>query len=124
MQLGRTLLWVNAGLFIAFGVGFALAPAYFAGLFTGDVPSTTSAAIDMRATYGGLGIGVGIWLLLSQGQTRLGLQGLCAVLGAIAFGRALGLGIDGSANGFMLAFLASEIGMLLLAFYAMRRIRP
>ena len=95
MRLGRALVIVNGVLFAGFGLGFMAAPSFFSGLFTGGVFSTPSAIIDVRATYGGLGLGLGLWLLLcSKEHVRLGLVGSLIVLTSIMLGRVAGLIVD------------------------------
>jgi len=121
MNFGNLLVAVNGVLFVGFGLGFIVAPGFFTGLFTGGVLSTPSAAIDMRATYGGLGLGIGIWLLLcAKENVRVGLLGSLFVLASIILGRIVGLVVDGSPTGYMYIFLGAEVLFLLLVIYALR----
>lgn len=120
MRLGRALVIVNGVLFAGFGLGFMAAPSFFSGLFTGGVFSTPSAIIDVRATYGGLGLGLGLWLLLcSKEHVRLGLVGSLIVLTSIMLGRVAGLIVDGNPNSFMLVFLGAEVAFVLATLYAL-----
>lgn len=121
MRFGKTLVFVNGVLFVGFGLGFMAAPSFFSGLFTGGVLSTTSAIIDIRATYGGLGLGLGLWFLLcSKENVRLGLLGSVVVLASIILGRVAGLIVDGSPNIFMFAFLGAEAAFFVAAVHALR----
>jgi hypothetical protein len=72
MKFATNLLRVNAALFIAFGTCFIVAPEFFADALTGSEPWTSSALIDMRATYGGmcLGVGLAFWFCARQRETH------------------------------------------------------
>jgi len=121
VRFGKVLVFVNGVLFVGFGLGFMAAPVFFSGLFTGGVFSTTSAIIDVRATYGGLGLGLGFWFLLcSKENIRLGLQGSLVVLASIILGRVVGLIMDGGPNMFMFVFLGAEVVFFLAALYAIK----
>lgn len=124
MQFGKTLVLVNGILFISFGLGFMLAPVFFSSLFTGAQLSTSSAIIDVRATYGGLSLGLGIWLIICAKQhIRLGLVGSFTVLASLIIGRITGIVLDGGANMFMYLFLAAEVLFFLVTWYALRIIK-
>lgn len=121
MKFDRALVFVNGILFIGFGLGFILAPVFFFALFTGGEFTTSSAIIDARATYGGLALGLGIWLVIcSKQDVRLGLLGSFVVLAAVIVGRITGVALDGGANLFMYLFLAAEVLFFLATWYAFR----
>lgn len=121
MIFSNGLVFANGILFIGFGLGFMIAPACFSALFTGAQLTTASAIIDVRATYGGMALGLGIWLVVCARQDiRLGLIGAFAVLTSIVLTRLVGIVLDGGANGFMYAFLAAEVLFLLATGYAWR----
>lgn len=125
MTFNKALVLVNGILFIGFGLGFMTAPVYFSALFTGAQLTTASAIIDVRATYGGMALGLGIWLVVCARQhIRLGLIGAFAVLTSIVLARLVGIVLDGGANGFMYAFLAAEVLFLLATSYALRVSSP
>lgn len=123
MNNAKLLLWINAILFILFGMGFILAPSPLAQWITGSTPSTTSGMIDLRATYGGLALGIGIFwaLCASNGSERNGLLSAILVLLAVAIGRITGILLDGNPNLFMLILLAAEIIFAILNFMIYRR---
>lgn len=121
MIFGKALVLVNGILFIGFGLGFILAPVLFTNLFTGGHFTTPSAIIDVRATYGGLALGLGIWLVICANQNvRLGLVGSFAILASLILGRVTGIALDGGANIFMHIFLAAEVLFLLATWFALR----
>jgi hypothetical protein len=123
MKFATNLLRVNAALFIAFGACFIVAPEFFADALTGSEPWTTSATIDMRATYGGMGLGIGLafWFLARQRETVIaGLVGALLVLAATAMARMIGFVADGSPNMPMLLLFGAEVLFVALAASALK----
>jgi hypothetical protein len=125
MKFATNLLRVNAVLFIVFGLCFVVAPEFFAYSLTGSEPWTPSALTDMRATYGGMGLGVGLvfWFLARQRETVIaGLAGSLLVLGATASARVVGFIADGAPNVFMLVLFAAEVMFVALSASALKRV--
>lgn len=123
MKFARILVWINCWLFVAFGLGFILIPGPLASLVTGAIPTTTSAVIDMRATYGGVVLGLAVMFGLcarKEAHILIGLQGVLAVMTGLATSRTLGIIIDGSPNHIMFVQLASEIVIAVLALAVLR----
>ncbi len=124
MKFPATLLWINAALFAAFGAGFIVAPAYLSQIITDATPGTTSAMIDMRATYGGMALGTGLLFGLCASQSgaqRVGLIASLLILAGIAAGRLAGIFLDGSPNSFMFILLAAELLFTGLAIVALKQ---
>ena len=123
MRFPVVLLWLNAALFVVFGVGFIVAPALLSQVITGATPGTTSALIDLRATYGGMALGIGIFwgYCAPQGTLRIGLISSLLVLVGVALGRLVGMVVDGSPNTFMFVLLAAELLFIGLIALALRR---
>lgn len=114
----RAFVWLNAVLFVVFGFAFIFAPAYFAALFTGATPGSVSAAVDMRATYGGLACGVGFWLgYCARYAPAVGLVGTVLLTVPVVFARTLGFALDGSPNAFIWTFLLLETAFLAVALW-------
>ena len=112
MKFSVLLLWITAALFVAFGLGFAFAPEALADLVTGAAPSTSSGVTDMRATYGGVVIGLGLFVGLCARRpewVRMGLIASLLVVASIGATRLGGIIADGSPNAFMIIFLALEL---------------
>lgn len=106
------LLWINAMLFILFGAGFIVAPNALSLLLTGAAPGTASAVTDMRATYGGTALGLGLFsgfCARDPKTLRAGLLAPLMVLSGIAGGRLFGIFVDGSPNGWMFLLLAMAL---------------
>ena len=119
MGMAIGLVWLTAGIFVVYGVGFALMPASLSLWVTGGAPSEPSGLIDMRSTYGGMSIGVGLVLALAARRRetlRSGLVGVGLVMVCMAASRLLGIVVDGGPNGFMWAYLALEVVAAALAF--------
>lgn len=126
MKFPTTLLWINAVLFVAFGAGFLIAPGFLSHFITGASPGTTSATIDMRATYGGVALGIGFFFGFCARQPdtlRVGLLASLLVLSGIVGGRLVGIFVDGSPNTFMFFLLATELLFVGLAALALKRNR-
>lgn len=118
-------LGLNAILFALFGLVFILAPTYFSILFTDAAPDTVSGLTDMRATYGGVALGLGLlfaWQANRPARVRDGLRALACITAPLAGARLYGIAIDGG-NGFMLAFLAAELAGLGVTALAWRETR-
>ena len=110
--MAKVLIWATGNFFIFYGVVFALFPAEAAVFVTDGSPDTTSALIDMRATYGGMSIAVGATILLLGSRPEL-LDFALLVTGVIllgmAAGRTLGIVIDGEPNTVMYLYLVAEV---------------
>lgn len=117
-NLVRGFVWLNAVLFVVFGLAFMSAPAYFAALFVDAVPASASAAIDMRATYGGLTCGIGLWLAYcARVAPAVGLVGVVLLSVPVVFARALGFAVEGAPNAFMWIFFSLECLFLAAALW-------
>lgn len=121
--LAGALLWLNALVFAGFGIACVIAPAAVAQWSTGAVPGSPSALIDMRAVYGGMMIGFGLWLGLCATRPsvwRLGMQAALLVVLGMALGRLLGMFWDGQPNALMWIYLFAELAMSVLLIWALR----
>jgi len=103
----RLFVWFNAILFASVGVGFLVAPEFFGAWVELELSSDT-ARTDVRAVYGGLDLGMGLFLLwcgADPERTRAGIAAATLGVVGLAFGRTLGSAIDGlsAANALFLA---------------------
>jgi hypothetical protein len=81
--------------------------------------------IDMRATYGGMGLGIGLafWFCARQRETVIaGLVGILLVLAATALARVVGFIADGSPNVFVQAMFGAEVLFVVLSAAALKRV--
>ena len=118
--MAKLLVWATGLLFFLYGVAFLFAPAEMAVLVTGDSPHTSSGVTDLRATYGGMSVAVGIVLFIlasSSDYLRFALLSIAIIMLAMAAGRSLGMVLDGSPNVTMYAYLAAEIVVAGLALW-------
>lgn len=106
------LLGVNSVLFILFGLGFIIEPYAISQAITGFGPQGINAAIDMRATYGGMALGFGIFLswvaYVKRGVMEAGLASILVMAG-LALGRLTGMVLDGTPNTMILALFGAEL---------------
>lgn len=115
-------LWLCAGAFLVTGLLFTVMPQ---SMFTAvglDVP-TGSPLTELRAVYGGLEVGAGIFLALCARRggvaIELGLLLAFLMLGGLAAYRAIGMGIDGPQVPLMSALLVLESAGAVLAVFAL-----
>lgn len=123
MSSGSIFVKLNAVFFVVYGLAFVVAPEALGLAITGSAPESPSGMIDLRATYGGMTIALGVmlgWLGRSKATQRLGLHAVALVMLCMASGRVVGLVVDGNANNMMYAFLAAEIMVLSFALWSAR----
>jgi len=125
MRPERAVLLVIGLAFAGYGVACLVAPAATTA-WSGIALRTPSATTDLRATYGGLGIGVGGFFLYAAFRPALlaaGLLAACAACAGLAGGRLLGVLLDDRPEGMTLLALAVEATGSVLAAAALRRLR-
>ncbi len=125
MTFPVVLLWIDCLLFVGFGLGFVAAPQELAEFLLGSAPIVPSAVIDMRATYGGVALGIGLFFGLtarSPQTVRIGLLASLLVIGSLGAARLVGVVVDGEPNGFMLLSLATEAVSVGLTVAALRQL--
>jgi hypothetical protein len=123
MKLARSLVFASALIFVLVGAGFLLIPQQYAAVLEISLP-TAMARTDVRATYGGLELGFGIFLILCTVRRewiRPGLWALALTVGGFVTGRLVGFVAEGTINKFMLFFLGIELGVALLAVFLLQR---
>ncbi len=123
--MGKSVL-IFGGLFTTiFGLTFIIAPQMFFELYTGGHLPTSSAAIDVRSTYGGFSLGIGLFLLYcAKHNIRMGLIAAMLALMCIIAARLIGYVVDGTPTQFMHVFLGMEIVLLVLTLAALRKLPP
>ncbi|GAA4098672.1 DUF4345 domain-containing protein [Zhongshania borealis] len=127
MNFNVLLINITAAIFALYGLGFVFAPAQLALLITDAAPATATALTDMRATYGGMSVGVGIvlFVLSSKAETiRLGLLAVLLLMVGMGGGRLVGLIIDGAENQIMYVYLALEVVASVAAWLLLSRNKP
>ena len=113
MRFARAYLYFVAVMGLVFGVWYLIAPATWTDP-TGFGALGPNALTDVRATYGGFQIGLGlftIWAAADPARVRMALVLQLLTIGAIAACRLTGFAIDGSPNDFLRSAIATELSM-------------
>jgi hypothetical protein len=124
MSLARTYLRILGAMTLLFGLIYLFFPQSMTDP-TGFGALGPSATTDVRATYGGLQIGLGLFLLWAAAQearVRLALVLQVLTIGAVASSRALGIVLDGEASGVLVGALAFEILLTIVSIAVLRRL--
>lgn len=127
MRIFSKCLVVLAGLgFLGYGVAFLIAPeATLAG--AGMQLTGSGSGVELRAFYGGLELGLGLWLIfagLNDKLLRPGLWLTMASNGGIGCSRLLGLALGGAWTPFFGYALPWELGFAALGAGALLFSRP
>lgn len=125
--MSKLLVYLTALFFLFYGVIFAVSPVAMANLITGSSPNSTSATIDFRATYGGAQFAIGlasILVLKIKQDVNLALIIVAITLLSMAFGRLIGILLDGQPNTLMYVYLVAELVLGLLALYLRKSVAP
>lgn len=121
--MAKAVLWIVGLVTLGFGLWSLLAPASVANIVQFGL-TTPAAMTEMRAFYGGIEIGLGLyWIFSAQSASmqRPALLAMSAVWLGVAGARAIGMLIDGGATGFLWAALATETASGAIAWLAYRR---
>lgn len=121
----RILIVLSAGIFVFFGVWLFAIPTALEGI--GIALTTPEAVIDIRATYGGLELGLAAFLLVAQARpawhrAALLLSALC--IGGFGSGRLAGILLAGEGTTLMWFFLAIEAVWAAVLVWAYRSSDP
>lgn len=124
MVFARILLAVTAGIFLLFGLIYMVVPDLF--LAPVGITAPPEGMADLRATYGGVQIGIAaflLWSIRTKDWSRVccGLYATLFIVGAISLCRVIGLEIADSTSNFHLAAFGFEIPIILLSYIAIKR---
>jgi hypothetical protein len=124
LSFDRVLLAVLAAFVLLAGVGCLVAPALFA--VQADFQTTPSALAEIRAFYGGLQLGIGVflvWCLREPSRTSQGLSLVGLAVGGAGLARMLGILFDHAPTSHHLANLGIEVVTVVLVAIALLRVR-
>jgi hypothetical protein len=127
MRFSRGLLWLNVVLFAVYGLAYLLVPDLLTSLIAGTSYPNAAVAIDARAVYGGMPLGLATLLaLLARGGRdfqSVGQLGCAALFGGVATGRLAGMIVTQSFSPLMISVFVSEIVFAALSGYAFALLR-
>lgn len=107
----RAFLFLVAATFLGFGAWGLFQPQSLAEA-VGWTLGGANAKVEVRAFYGGLEIGIGLFLLgcaLRRAQVDLGLWAVAWMIGGAGLARGAGILLDGREGWIMPAFTAAEL---------------
>ena len=125
-RLHAVLLGLGAAAFLFIGLAFLVQPASM-GDMVNISPVDGTARIELRAMYGGLEIGIGLFLVacLLGGRFRTGLQACAYAFGGLALGRFGGILLEGGTDPIHWLLVAFETVGFVLAVVGVRSLpRP
>ena len=121
--MGRIVLIVMGILWVLFGVLGLISPAVVGGGLGIELP-TADAVTDVRAIYGGLQIGIGLYFFYCSRSAELirpGLIALALIAAGFGVGRSFGILVDGARGGLIFFALTIEVIAFALAWISLRR---
>jgi hypothetical protein len=101
MALARFVLIFTGISFFGYAVACFLFPVEVAGRFTGYGLEAAAGMVEVRAMYGGLQAGFGVFCLLAgwrQAWTGPALAAIACVMGGLVLTRSIAMGIHGPAG--------------------------
>jgi hypothetical protein len=126
MNAVRAFLILSVAIWTPYAIYCIFAPDFLEGV-AGLAASTSTGTTEIRAMYGGLQAGIGLFCLAALFRAdwvRPALLMLCFLTGGLAVTRGLGLMIDGSASGYTLSALAFETLNAAAAIWLLRTLPP
>jgi hypothetical protein len=115
-KLARGFLLLQGTAFFSLGVWFLIDPMIMASAIE-LVPQSQAGFAELRATYGGLEVALGLFLLATSFRaswSEIGLWLLLSCYGGITAGRIVGILLDQPEDTFILQLLGFEATSLLL----------
>jgi hypothetical protein len=110
-MLGKCVLLLSGLMYLAFGVGFLIAPTWL-GEKAGLIPDGALGRVELRSFYGGMEVGLGLFFLGAAAARKhvraMGLVAAAMILGATALGRLVGFAVEGSMPGWTWLYVLIE----------------
>ncbi|OUS26451.1 hypothetical protein A9Q99_18115 [Gammaproteobacteria bacterium 45_16_T64] len=114
MKIQRVVLIAYIGCFFAFGAPAIFFPQWFANLL-GFTLSAKGALMEFIAAYGGLIIGIGIYLIYClRNNIRSGLFAVLTIVGSLMIGRIAGYFVEQAVSDVQVFFLTIELMTIIL----------
>jgi len=124
-MFGKAVLIVSGLMYLVFGVAFLFAPAKLGAWVHLDAAHPV-ARTELRAFYGGLEIGLAVFLCLCAWRSewvKAGLLAAALIFGCTAAGRVVGMAVDGARGTAVVAILVVEVAFAVVAALAFVRMR-
>ena len=122
----RTLMLINALIFIVYGAAFLVVPEQLVAL--ADIAARSPSALaDIRAVYGGLSLAAGALFVLGLRRDSWFTPSLflvAATSGGLALGRTISIVVSGMPSAFVLVNFALELVSFVWALAAYRGLGP
>lgn len=118
VKITQVFILLTGLVFFLYGIAFTLFPEEIYVWVADAALISSSAIVDTRATYGGMSLAAGLFILVNlPRRTRyfLLLEFIILMLGLMALTRFIGIVIDGKTNSLMHYYLALEVGGTLIA---------
>jgi len=116
-QLSGILLWASAIIFALIGVYFLAVPDRAAASI-GVAMLDDTGRTDIRATYGGMVLGIAVffgWAARAPDRTVAGLWSMILVYGGLALGRIVAIADGERPGGMMWSFLVIEVAFAVVS---------
>ena len=114
MKVQKTTLTFYIVGFFVFGIPAVVVPEWFSQTLGYNL-TTKGSLMEFIAAYGGLIIGVGIYLLYClKTNIKSGLVAVLIVMSSLFLGRIIGYGVEREINQVQLAFLGLELFTIVL----------
>ena len=120
-KLARFLLWLNAAVWLGFGIGYTVVPGVLASMVGGSISRADGYLV--LTNIGVMMVGIAVWYgycAVGESRTRLGLVSALLICVGLLAGRLVGVAVSGSANGPMIAYAVLEALDSVLLFLAVR----
>lgn len=126
MRVARVVLVFSALPFAGIGLAFLVAPSAM-GAFVGLTLDGAVADNDLRAVYGGLQLGIALflaWCAAAPERLRAGVAAQLCTFGGLAFGRVVSWGVAGSPGELGIALHGAELFGVAAGIVAWRALPP
>ncbi|MBY6196118.1 DUF4345 family protein [Vibrio hangzhouensis] len=112
MFQAKLMVWISALVFFGYGFLFSLSPNTLFERVTESALFSYSASIDVRATYGGMTLAIGIilaLLVIKQDTLKLSVIAATLLAGLMAVTRMMGIVAESQPNDTMVFYLGTEV---------------
>jgi len=120
-KVAKFLLWLNAAVWLGFGIGYTVVPDVLASLVGGSISRADGYLV--LTDIGVMMVGIAVWYgycAVDESRTRLGLVSALLICVGLLAGRLVAMALSGSANPLMIAYAVLEALDSVLLFLAVR----